>query len=152
MNRKKYQQQRKNILIKGGVDIRKQVIGSEIGAYFSENFNPNHTIAVSPDVWKISFLNMKTGEIHRFQFSSRFFIGRMPIDDMRMPQLVLAKDGRVSKKHCMIYESQGYLCIQDLGSKNHTYINGRRIQQTSYINTGDILKVGNTTLKLEFGK
>lgn len=152
MSRKKYQRQRKNILIKGGVDIKKQMLGSDVGAYFSGNFNNNHTIAVSLPVWKISFQDMKTGAVWHYQFRDRLYIGRVPIENMPVVQMVLSGDARVSKRHCMIYESQGRLCIQDLGSKNHTYVNGKRIAQASYLNSQDVLKIGNSSFKVEFDR
>ncbi len=152
MNRDKFQHQRKNIYIKGGMDVRRQVMGSDIGAYFQENYIPGHTLSVGADVWKICFFDLKTGEIHRFHFLNRFYIGRVAYQEMNVPQLVLAMDPRVSKQHCMIFERDGNLCIQDLGSKNHTYVNGKIIQTARYLYTGDILKVGSSSFRVEYGR
>ncbi len=152
MNKNKFQHLRKNIFIKGGMDVQKQVTGSEIGAYFRESYNPGHTVSVTSNVWQISFFDMKTGEIHRYHFVNRFYIGRVAFKEMNIPQMVLSKDPQVSKQHCMIYEKDGYLCVRDLGSKNHTYVNKKKIQPASYLYTGDILKVGHSTFRVEYGR
>ena len=152
MSKNKFQHLRRNIFIKGGIDVRKQVMGSDIGAYFQESYHPGHTVSVTSNVWKISFFDMKTGQIHRYQFLDRFYIGRVAFQEMNVPQMVLSQDPQVSKQHCMIYERDGYLCIQDLGSKNHTYLNKKIIQTASYLYTGDILKVGHSSFRVEYGR
>jgi DNA-binding NtrC family response regulator len=62
-------------------------------------------------------------------------------------EIVLSARG-VSRRHALLkLEPQG-LTLEDLGSKNGTLVNGVRIQR-SRLETGDLIRVGTVTLKLE---
>jgi len=53
----------------------------------------------------------------------------------------------VSRHHCqMIQDDNGQFRLVDFGSKNGTYINGRRITGEVILNYGDTIRIGNTTL------
>jgi len=62
-------------------------------------------------------------------------IGRRGDCDLRVPSMT------VSRRHCQINNDNGTLRIRDLGSRNGTVINGRRIQQAE-LKAGDELKIG----------
>ena len=53
----------------------------------------------------------------------------------------------VSRRHCQISYGKGVLKIRDLGSRNGTYLNGKRIHEAT-IRAGDSIEVG--PLKLVF--
>ena len=65
-------------------------------------------------------------------------IGRMEGND-----LVLT-DNLVSKKHARLLCSDGLFEIEDLGSRNGVYINGRKITGKSSLHPGDLIQLGNT--------
>ncbi|MHC4185792.1 MAG: FHA domain-containing protein, partial [Planctomycetota bacterium] len=54
----------------------------------------------------------------------------------------------VSKRHCQLHCDQGILKIRDLGSRNGTYLNGKRINE-AVIQAGDHIKVGPLTFALQ---
>jgi pSer/pThr/pTyr-binding forkhead associated (FHA) protein len=47
----------------------------------------------------------------------------------------------VSKRHCQLNQDEGVLKIRDLGSRNGTILNGKRIDEAT-IQAGDAVKIG----------
>lgn len=56
-------------------------------------------------------------------------------------------DPYVSGKHARIYVKSGDYIIEDLGSTNGTLVNDDEIKGKNYLETGDIIKIGNTVFK-----
>ena len=153
--RREYQNQQKNILVQNGIDVKKQMLGSGKGEYFSGNlreYDTNYINGPRYSTWKISFQDMDTGRIFQYRFSRQMTIGRMLPTEKEEVCLVLEGDGKVSKRHCMIYEGEGTLCLADQNSKNHTYVNGKKADSPVFLHTGDVIKAGETRLKGEFGR
>ncbi|HEX2952110.1 MAG TPA: FHA domain-containing protein, partial [Armatimonadota bacterium] len=65
---------------------------------------------------------------------------------------ILIADLQVSSKHARIYFTNDGWMIEDLNSTNGTYINGRIIDQTTYIGVNDVIRIGNTQLVFESAK
>lgn len=61
---------------------------------------------------------------------------------------VVLKDKKVSRKHCQLTAREEELYIEDMGSKNGTFVNGERVIGEMPIHPGDILKVGDTSFKV----
>ncbi len=99
----------------------------EVGATYILETNPEIYIAVHPkqsDSMKTVWL----GE------NKEITIGR----DYK--NSIVLKNMRTSSRHIMIYSvGNGYM-IKDLGSKNGTYVNGRRIAER-LLNSGDIINI-----------
>lgn len=57
-------------------------------------------------------------------------------------------DRRISKQHCALEVQNGNLLLTDLGSQNGTYVNGIRIQQNHPIHPGDVIRMGDTMLRV----
>jgi pSer/pThr/pTyr-binding forkhead associated (FHA) protein len=70
--------------------------------------------------------------------SSVTVIGRRSNCDLHIPIT------SVSRRHCQLNQDQGVLKIRDLGSRNGTYVNGKRVEET-VIKAGDQMKVGPLT-------
>ena len=51
--------------------------------------------------------------------------------------------GAISKRHARLFVDQGSLFVEDLGSTNGTYVNGKRVQQSPLID-GDLVQFANT--------
>ena len=153
--RREYQNQQKNILVQNGIDIKKQMLGSGKGEYFSGNlreYDTNYINGPKYSAWRISFQNMDSGRIYPYRFTRQMVIGRMPLGQNEEVCLVLEGDSKVSKRHCLIYEGEGVLCLADQNSKNHTYVNGQRADGPVFLHTGDVIRAGDTRLKIEFGR
>ena len=69
-------------------------------------------------------------------------IGRREDCDFRIPL------GDISRKHCRLMRDDNGLKVEDLGSSNGTYVNGKRVIETS-LEDGDELRIGATLFRFE---
>jgi two-component system, cell cycle response regulator len=53
----------------------------------------------------------------------------------------------ISRKHCKFSSNDGKFFIEDLGSKNGTYVNNNKITIPFELNKGDIIKIGTIVFK-----
>jgi pSer/pThr/pTyr-binding forkhead associated (FHA) protein len=61
----------------------------------------------------------------------------------------LTDDPDVSRRHARIArDARGRVTIEDLGSANGTFVNGRRVRGRQTLNPGDSVQIGSTTLDL----
>jgi predicted component of type VI protein secretion system len=58
-------------------------------------------------------------------------------------------DDRVSRVHCGIRLSDGEFYLKDLKSRNGTFVNGQRVEDTIKIKPGDRIQVGSTLFVLD---
>src|SRR4051794_37716618 len=64
----------------------------------------------------------------------------------------LSGDPEISRRHAQISRTpEGRLYISDLGSTNGTFVNGERISGSAWLSAGDVVKVGQSTLKVTGG-
>lgn len=56
---------------------------------------------------------------------------------------VVLTDASVSREHARIFHKDGSWWAEDLGSKNGTKVNGRRVDKASRLTPGDVLQLGN---------
>jgi pSer/pThr/pTyr-binding forkhead associated (FHA) protein len=63
-------------------------------------------------------------------------------------QLVLASDDQVSRRHARISPDAHGAVVEDLGSRNGTFVNGQQIFSPTRLGAGDQLVVGVTVLEL----
>ncbi len=71
-------------------------------------------------------------------------IGRSSINDLPIA------DKMLSRQHARILkDGDGGLAIEDLGSRNGTYVNGERLVSIQPLKSGDRITVGGVTLKVE---
>jgi FHA domain/zinc-ribbon domain len=66
----------------------------------------------------------------------RTTIGRSPDND------IFLDDVTVSRRHAVLVESGGELRIEDLGSLNGTFVNRRRIDLATRLESGDEVQIG----------
>ena len=62
--------------------------------------------------------------------------------------LVLDGDEFASARHARIESRRDGVWVQDLGSTNGTYVNGTRVEDAVRLEPGDVLRVGETDLRL----
>ncbi|MBR4190073.1 MAG: FHA domain-containing protein, partial [Kiritimatiellae bacterium] len=58
-------------------------------------------------------------------------------------------DDKVSRVHCGIRLSDGKFYLKDLKSRNGTYVNGERVEDTAEIKAGDRIQIGSTVFVME---
>jgi pSer/pThr/pTyr-binding forkhead associated (FHA) protein len=71
-------------------------------------------------------------------------LGRARGNSVRIPSEA------VSRRHCRLYLEDGLVTVEDLGSVNGTFLNGRRIQKNEVVRPGDMLEVGPVTFSVEY--
>ena len=62
------------------------------------------------------------------------------------------EDEEVSRRHAVIRPGDGEIEIEDLGSRNGTYVNGVRIEAATRLAGGDSVKLGSSVLQVESGR
>jgi pSer/pThr/pTyr-binding forkhead associated (FHA) protein len=77
---------------------------------------------------------------------SKLLIGRAEDCDVRP----LSED--VSRRHCAVHAGVAEVWVEDLGSRNGTFVNGVRITEKTKVFTGDLIRVGVLELKVSCSK
>ena len=140
-----------NITVRGGVNVEDQRYSNTKGDYFKGFMAGDKTVLVSDGArryWTIVMDDVQTGERYTFTFSYEMLIGRTPPQNSGEVKLVLARDGSVSGNHCKIYEMSNRLVIMDLGSRNHTFLNGMMVQQPTEIPLWGQIQVGKSVFRV----
>ena len=79
----------------------------------------------------------------RYPVGHELTIGRSTDND-----IVLA-DNFVSHHHVCIYQRDTAYIAEDLGSRNHTYLNDGLLMGRAYLRAGDVLRIGAAVLRFE---
>lgn len=83
---------------------------------------------------------------YRCEMDGRITVGRSRGSDICIPY-----DIGIGRHHCNLYFMKDVLFAHDLGSVNHTVVNGytlKREDRDMPVHDGDVLLLGNTKLKL----
>ncbi len=61
----------------------------------------------------------------------------------------MGDDSFVSQLHARVFRDAGMTMIEDLGSTNGTYLNGKRLTEPERVTKGDRVQIGNTVFEAE---
>jgi pSer/pThr/pTyr-binding forkhead associated (FHA) protein len=61
-------------------------------------------------------------------------------------------DDNASRQHCQVRKWAGKYLVEDLKSKNGTFVNGARVEKEQALNDGDLIAVGDTTIVFKSDK
>ncbi len=79
----------------------------------------------------------------------KVMVNTLPFIIGRKPDLELSIEAHsISRRHAEIIDSDGHLCIKDLNSTNGTFLNDNKITESTQINDGDILRLGDIELRV----
>jgi pSer/pThr/pTyr-binding forkhead associated (FHA) protein len=78
-------------------------------------------------------------ELHSLR-ASRTQVGRARTNDLMLD------DARVSREHAVITVDGAFVLIEDLGSRNGVYVNGRKVTIDA-LASGDVVTIGDCTLR-----
>jgi hypothetical protein len=122
--------------------------------------NPEYDLALQDDVHPVA-LRLKIGPGRReieIPLNRAVHLGRVdPILDV-FPEIDLSHEGElsrsISRRHATIARQGEIVVIEDTGSVNGTYVNGRRLDPylPEIIKSGDILQLGKLQLEIEIIK
>ncbi len=79
----------------------------------------------------------------RFAFAEQITFGRGAENDIVIPE------NFVSHQHARIYQQGGQYVVEDLGSRNHTYVNDEPLQGAAYLKPGDTIRIGMAEFQFE---
>ncbi|HEX2784826.1 MAG TPA: FHA domain-containing protein [Ilumatobacteraceae bacterium] len=79
-----------------------------------------------------------------FAINEELTIGRAATCTIGMPD-----DSFVSQLHARVYRDAGLAMIEDLGSTNGTYVNGKRLTKPEQVTKGDRVQIGSTVFEVE---
>jgi hypothetical protein len=65
------------------------------------------------------------------------------------PNSIVIPDPAVSARHCRLTFRQGQWWVEDLGSANGTYLNGKRVTDAAAVRDGDSVEVAQVKLVME---
>src|SRR5215471_1893763 len=61
---------------------------------------------------------------------------------------IVVNNPLASREHAVVRSSGGRLEVADLGSKNGTYVNGKRLEGPCLVDVGDIIKIGTDAIEI----
>jgi hypothetical protein len=85
----------------------------------------------------------KEGKGRRFPLDAEVTIGRAAGCD------ITVDDNYASQLHARVFRREGALHVEDLGSTNGTYLNGRKVAAPLPVKRGDRVKVGATVFEVQ---
>ncbi len=98
----------------------------------------------------IKFLNgFLEGKLLEIENKKSFIIGRGENCEVRIPYVT---DSNISREHCEVSIINDKIVIKDLNSSNGIFVNEAKIITEKTLKNNDILKVGETNLKLKLVK
>ena len=100
---------------------------------------------VSPD-HEFPTITLQTGDGHGREIvinRELMIVGREADSDIIIPET------NVSRHHAAIRTTPEGVFVEDLGSVNHTYVNGKVLEGKAYVRPGDKIRIGLVTLQFE---
>ncbi len=88
----------------------------------------------------------RAGQVEAFR-KGYIGIGRHPLSDVRFDA---ERDLDVSSRHAAIVRKTEGFVLQDLGSRNGTFVNGKQISGDLLLKDGDVIGFGTNGPSLEF--
>ena len=79
---------------------------------------------------------------HTFDLSSELTVGRAAGCQVTLD------DTFVSQMHARVFQREGQVLVEDLGSTNGTYLNRQKVTGPVALRPGDELQIGNTVMEL----
>jgi pSer/pThr/pTyr-binding forkhead associated (FHA) protein len=58
-------------------------------------------------------------------------------------------DPFASSAHARIFDRGGFMYVEDMGSTNGTYLNGRQLKTASRLSMGDTIRIGDSEYRYE---
>lgn len=153
-NRKQTLQEKRigKVFVKQGMDVKRQMISDGEGEYFSGGREEQATYLADPSIkiCQIWLFNLRTEETISVEFIDQLWLGRIESNGNRNNMLAIRGDSKISRKHCLICHRGNSLYVQDMNSSNHTYLNGQRVTEAATLRNGDVLRIGDTEMKVKY--
>lgn len=151
--------EKKDIIVNQGVDVATGQIGSNQNKYFKgmsgevsdticiQQMSVQGYIPQNPYT-QIIFCNVETGRTVTKNLAGSLELGRGMWEGSQF--LHISENRMVSNRHCRILRENGIVYVEDLQSRNHTYLNNRQVVQRMRLKSGDIIALGTEQFRITF--
>ena len=78
----------------------------------------------------------------RIELGDELILGRISTD-------VLKSDAEVSRRHAAVRTEGDRITVEDLGSANGTFVNEKRIEGSTELSNGDVVRVGQSSFEVQ---
>ncbi|MBI1348471.1 FHA domain-containing protein [bacterium] len=95
---------------------------------------------------RLRLVEVLDGPLRGMQYvwtGSRMIIGREQDCQVKL------QDAAVSRHHCVLLQDDYAVRVRDLGSRNGTFLQGKRVSGEQILLSGDVLTIGQTQLKFQ---
>ena len=96
---------------------------------------------VAPRLQVVAAMGYEPGT--RFDLREGATMGRADSAEIRVD------DPFASSAHARIYPSGDFMYVEDMGSTNGTYLNGRQLQTAQRLGIGDVIRIGDSEYRYE---
>lgn len=144
MRRERLKEISGKVILKGGKSVNTEVIRENMGnGILNEHAEESLPTVLSKRLpagarHVLELADCETGYVYQAVFQNEIVIGSMP--DKGRNGLAICITG-ISRSHCRIYYQEGCYAIEDVGSTNHTWLNGFLLDKPFLIYTDDILQL-----------
>ena len=139
----KFEYYRDNMSINGGANVENGVYTSE-GAGLMNSENMRTIIAAGSSDVLVRLVEQES----RADYGVISLLRPVTIGSASGSADIKLADNTVSRYHCSLFSNNGIVFIEDLNSKNGTYVNGGKITGKMALKSGDILGIGYKRLVL----
>ena len=102
---------------------------------------PEPRSGVAPRVQVVAAMGHEPGT--SFEVGDGVIFGRSDGADIRV------HDQFASSAHARIYDRGGYMYLEDMGSTNGTYLNGRQVKSVERLQMADTIRIGDSEYRYE---
>ncbi|MDO4413734.1 MAG: FHA domain-containing protein [Erysipelotrichaceae bacterium] len=147
------ERQGQHIFVTNGVDLKTLLYGRRKGDHFDTGQLNDGTVMVNGNatpVCTIVLTNTMTAMEYRKSFNTEVYIGRVKTGDSHEKKIIIEGDPKILATHCRLSYQKHQLLLENLSTKNPTYLNDMRVRGTTIVNQNDELRIGDTRLKIRF--
>lgn len=102
--------------------------------------------------WELRWSNKPEGSSGRFFFEEELTVGRVPGKHCAAPQWIIGYPD-ISQRHCrFVYDPRWGILLEDLNSRNGTFINGQRVQGSVCVEGEAELALGHHAFHIYVGR
>ena len=102
---------------------------------------PDLRAGVNPRLEVITALGQRPGTV--FEIGEGATIGRAEASDIRID------DPFASSAHARIFPRGPFMHIEDMGSTNGTFLNGRQLRRAEQLRVADVIRIGDSEYRYE---
>ena len=102
---------------------------------------PDLRAGVSPSLVVVAAMGHEPGTL--FDVGGGAMMGRSDNADIRVD------DPFASSAHARVFDRAGFMYVEDMGSTNGTYLNGRQIRTGERLKVGDVIRIGDSEYRYQ---